>query len=207
MAVKDGSGLRPLAHTAKRCFLNSLETSFKPCFFLPSARVQGPCQRFQTPWQWRTDNCLETIASNLAFSCRQLGCKDRVAGLKHHAAHTAKSCFLNCLETSFKPCFFLPSARVHGLCRRAQTPWQWRTDPARGRQPILPNVAFWTALKLASNLAFTCRPARTTASFQIVAGFRLALFEGKKCRTSKIWWYQTVYIHYCMPSCKFSLLS
>ena len=128
MAVKDGSGPRPAAHTAKRCFLN----------------------------------CLETIASNLAVSCRQLGSKDPVAGLKHHgsegrtdraavgspgprtlsqasntmavkdgsgprpAAHTAKRCFLNCLETSFKPCCFLPSARrrVQGPCRRPQTPWQ-----------------------------------------------------------------------------------
>jgi len=51
MAVKDGSGPRPAAHTAKRRFLNCLETSFKP-------------------------------ASNLPFSCRQLGSRDRVAGLK-----------------------------------------------------------------------------------------------------------------------------
>ena len=40
MAVKDGSGPRPAAHRAKRCFLKCLETSFNPCFFLPSARVQ-----------------------------------------------------------------------------------------------------------------------------------------------------------------------
>ena len=53
MAAKDGSGPRPAAHRAKRCFLNCLEieTSFNPCFFLPSARVQGPCRRPQTPWQ------------------------------------------------------------------------------------------------------------------------------------------------------------
>ena len=30
MAVKDGSGPRPAAQRAKRCFLNCLETSFKP---------------------------------------------------------------------------------------------------------------------------------------------------------------------------------
>ena len=108
MAVKDGSGPRPAAHTAKRCFLNCLETSFKPCFFLPSARVQGPCRRPQTPWQWRTD---------------------RARGRQPILPNDAKRCFLNCLETSFKPCFFLPSARVQGPCRRPQTPWQWRTAP------------------------------------------------------------------------------
>ena len=150
MAVKDGSGPRPAAHTAKRCFLN----------------------------------CLETIASNLAFSCRQLGSKDPVAGLKHHGnegrigpaagspyCQTLLSelprnysfkpcCFLASARVqdpvaglkhhgsegrigpaagspycqtllselprnySFKPCFFLPSARVQGPCRRLQTPWQ-----------------------------------------------------------------------------------
>ena len=43
MAVKDGSGPRPAAHTAKRRFLNCLETSsFKPCLFLPSARSKNP---------------------------------------------------------------------------------------------------------------------------------------------------------------------
>ena len=30
-------------------------------------------------------------------------------------------------------------------CRRAKTQWQSRTDRARDRQPILPNVAVWTA--------------------------------------------------------------
>ena len=34
------------------------------------------------------------------------------------------------------------TARVQGRCRRAKTPWQWGTDRARGRQPIVPNVAF-----------------------------------------------------------------
>ena len=81
MAVKDGAGPRPAAQTAKRCFLNCLETSFKPCFYLPSctancqlacvvlqlafvlpasscswlscctAPVKGPPRRAQTPWQ------------------------------------------------------------------------------------------------------------------------------------------------------------
>ena len=41
-------------------------------------------------------------------------------------------------------CSWLSSctARVQGTCRMPQTPWQWRTNRARGRQPILPNVAF-----------------------------------------------------------------
>ena len=52
MAVKDGSGPQPAPHRAKRYFLNCLETSFNPCFFLPLARVQGPCRR--------PLNCLET---------------------------------------------------------------------------------------------------------------------------------------------------
>ena len=72
MAVKDGAGPRPAAQTAKRRFLNCLETSFKPCFYLPScsancqlagvvlqlpfvlhgsgqAPVKGPPRRAQTP--------------------------------------------------------------------------------------------------------------------------------------------------------------
>ena len=52
MAAKDGTGARPAAHRAKRCFLN----------------------------------CLETRASTLAFSCRQLGSKHGVAAPKHHGS-------------------------------------------------------------------------------------------------------------------------
>ena len=79
MAVKDGLGPRPVSQTAKRHFLNRLETSSKPDFScvsaLPTATllvsswsrlsfctasvqagVQGPCRRAKTPWQWRTGN-------------------------------------------------------------------------------------------------------------------------------------------------------
>ena len=35
-------------------------------------------------------------------------------------------------------------AGVQGPCRRAKTPWQWRTDWARGPQPRLLNVTLWT---------------------------------------------------------------
>ena len=122
MAVKDGSGPRPAPQPAKRRFLN----------------------------------CLETIASTLAFSCRPLGSEDRAAGFKHHGsegrigpAAGTPACQTSLSELprnySFNSCFFLPSARVRGPCRRPQTPWQWRTDRARGRHPSLPNVAFWTA--------------------------------------------------------------
>ena len=124
MAVKDGSGPQPAPQPAKRRFLN----------------------------------CLETIAPTLAFSCRQLGSEDRAAGLKHHCsegrigpAAGTPACQTSLSELprnySFNPCFFLPSARVRGPCRRPQTPWQWRTDRARGRHPSLPNVAFWTAYR------------------------------------------------------------
>ena len=101
MAVKDGSGPRPAPQPAKRRFLN----------------------------------CLETIASTLAFSCRPLGSEDRAAGLKHHGsegrigpAAGTPACQTSLSELprnySFNPCFFLPSARVRGPCRRPQTPWQ-----------------------------------------------------------------------------------
>ena len=48
MAVKDGAGPRPAAQSAKRCFLNCLETIFKPCFYLPScsANCQLACVVF-----------------------------------------------------------------------------------------------------------------------------------------------------------------
>ena len=36
------------------------------------------------------------------------------------------------------------TARVQGRCRSTKKIWQWRTDRARGRQPRVPNVAFWT---------------------------------------------------------------
>ena len=93
MAAKDGSGPRPAAHRAKRCFLN----------------------------------CLETRASTLAFSCRQLGSKDRVAAPKHQGsegrsgpAAGSPSCQTLLSELprnySFNPCCFLPSARDQGPC-------------------------------------------------------------------------------------------
>ena len=62
-----------------------------------------------------------------------------------------KQCLLN--QIAYCVCRWLSSgtARVQGRCRSTKTPWQWRADRARGRQPRVPNVAFWTAQKLASN--------------------------------------------------------
>ena len=161
MAVKDGSGPRPAPQPAKRRFLNCLETIASTLAFscrqlesedprtVPQASNtmavkdgSGPRPAPQ-PAKRRFLNCLETIASTLAFSCRQLGSEDRAAGLKHHETSLSELP----RNYSFNPCFFLPSARVRGPCRRPQTPWQWRTDRARGRHPSLPNVAFWTACR------------------------------------------------------------
>ena len=63
MAVKDGSGLRPAAHSAKRCFLNCLDTNFKPCP-VPSVRH---CQ---------LPHCFLRLA--VGFRLAQLGSKDGV---------------------------------------------------------------------------------------------------------------------------------
>ena len=108
MAVKDGAGPRPAAQTAKRCFLNCLETSFKPCFYLPSCSAN--CQ-------------LACVVLQLAFVLHGSGPGTPSQGSNtmavkdgagpRPAAQTAKRCFLNCLETSFKPCFYLPSCSAN----------------------------------------------------------------------------------------------
>ena len=104
MAVKDGAGPRPAAQTAKRRFLNCLETSFKPCFYLPSCSAN--CQ-------------LACVVLQLAFVLHGSGQGTPSQGSNtmavkdgagpRPAAQTAKRRFLNCLETSFKPCFYLAS--------------------------------------------------------------------------------------------------
>ena len=171
MAAKGGAGPRPAAHRAKRCFLKCLETRASTLAF--SCRQLGSKDGVAAPKHHGSENgagprpaahrakrcflkCLETRASTLAFSCRQLGSKDGVAAPKHHGsegrsgpAAGSPSCQTLLSEVprnySFNPCFFLPSARVQGRCRSTKTPWQRRTERARGRQPIVPNVAFWSA--------------------------------------------------------------
>ena len=108
MAVKDEAGPRPAAQSAKRCFLNCLKTSFKPCFYLPSCSAN--CQ-------------LACVVLQLAFvlhgsgqgtpsqGSNTMAAKDGAG--PRPAAQTAKRCFLNCLKTSFKPCFYLPSCSAN----------------------------------------------------------------------------------------------
>ena len=111
MAVKDGSGPRPAAHTAKRCFLNWLESSFRPSICLPSctASCQLACLFLQLAFFLRrSGEGTVFLASNLlASSCSWL--RSRLAGPKHHGSDTAERCFLNCPEISSKPSICLPS--------------------------------------------------------------------------------------------------
>ena len=113
MAVKDGAGPWPAAQTAKRRFLNWLETSFKPCFYVPSCSAN--CQ-------------LACVVLQLAFVLRGSGQGTPSQGSNtmavkdgagpRPAAKTAKRHFLNCLETSFKPCFYVPSCQLPTCLRR-----------------------------------------------------------------------------------------
>ena len=75
MTAKEGSGPRAAAHGAKRCFLNSLETSSKlglcPPFIghLPAclSSLGGPCRSTKTPWQRRTDRARAFETSAYVF--------------------------------------------------------------------------------------------------------------------------------------------
>ena len=155
MAVKDGLGPRPVAQTAKRYFLNRLKLApnldFTCVSALPTATllvsswswlsfctasvqagVQGPCRRAKTPWQWRTDwargpYVAQTakryflsrlkLAPNLDFTC--------VSALPTATLLVSSWSWLSFCTASVQ-------AGVQGPCRRAKTPWQWRTDWARG---------------------------------------------------------------------------
>ena len=88
MAVKDGLGPRPVAQTAKRYFLNWLETSSKPCLYL----------------RFCTANCHPArVLLELAFVLHSSGPSWRPV------AQTAERYFLNWLETSSKPRLCLPT--------------------------------------------------------------------------------------------------
>ena len=67
-------------------------------------------------------------------------------------------------------------AGVQGPCRRAKTPWPWRTDWARGPYPRMPNVTFWTDWKLAPNLDFSCVSALPTATLLVSSWSRLSFY-------------------------------
>ena len=100
MAVKYGSSPQPPAHCAKRCFLNCLETSLRPSIRPPSYTArETPCQRTVSQSQ-------NTMAVKYGSSPRP-------------AAHTAKRCFLNCLETSLRPSIRPPSGTAREApCQR-----------------------------------------------------------------------------------------
>ena len=51
MAVKYGSGPRPAAHSAKRRFLNCLETSLTPSSTASKASLKDRSRRAKAPWQ------------------------------------------------------------------------------------------------------------------------------------------------------------
>ena len=92
-AAKDGSGPRPAAQSAKRCFLNCLETSFRPSIRLLSCTASSP---------------LACVLLQLAFVLHSSGQRR-----------------------------FRQSSNTK--------PVEDGSDRARGRQPRVPNVAFWTA--------------------------------------------------------------
>ena len=82
MAVKDGSGTRLAAHSAKRCFLNCIQTSSKP-----DALTAFPLGS-------------KDPVAGLKYIAVKDGSGPRLAA---YIAKRAKRCFLNCLETSPKP--------------------------------------------------------------------------------------------------------
>ena len=100
MAVKDGLGPRPVAQTAKRHFLNRLETSSQTLTWPPFLHCQlPPC------------SCPPGAGFRSAQLRSKLESKDPVAGLKHHGSEgrigpaarspdCQTSLFLNRLETS-----------------------------------------------------------------------------------------------------------
>ena len=113
MAVKDGSGPRPAAHSAKHHFLNWLETSFKFCLYLPfcTASVEITCIFLQIAFVLHSSGP------------RTLSQVSNTMTVKHGsgprpAAHIAKRYFLKWLETGFKFCFYLPfcTASVEIAC-------------------------------------------------------------------------------------------
>ena len=154
MAVKDGAGPRPVAQSAKRYSLNretevQTVTSKDPVAGLKHATaavqagIQGPCRRAKTPWQWRTG--LRCLAAG--FCAARLRSRDPLAGLKHHgsegrsgpAARSPEKRYSLNRETEvqtvtskdpvagLKHATAAVQAGVQGPCRRAKTPWQWRT--------------------------------------------------------------------------------
>ena len=193
MAVKDGSGPRPAAQTAKRHLLKRLETSSKPWLCLPFCTANCQLARVllqlafvlhgsgaRTVLQGQntmavkdgsgTANLLGSSCSWFSFctapvkgpfSQRQNTMAVKDGSGPRPAAQTAKRHLLKWLENLAD--FACPSALPNCQLARVafvlhssgqKTPWQWRTDQARGRQPRLPNVTFWKLARVLLQLAF-----------------------------------------------------
>ena len=103
MAAKDGTGARPAAHRAKRCFLKKLE--LQPLLFPAISSSPRTVSQHQN-----------TMAAKDGTGVRP-------------AAHRAKRCFLNCLETRASTLAF-SCHQLQGRCRSTKTPWQRRTERA-----------------------------------------------------------------------------
>ena len=111
-----GSGPRPAAHSAKRRFLNCLETSLTPSSTASKASLRDRSRRAKTQWQGET---------TMAVKC---GSGPRPA------AHSAKRGSLNCLETSLTPSRIASKASLRDRSRqfRKRRLALW----AAGRGPI-----------------------------------------------------------------------
>ena len=105
----------PAAHGAKRHLLNTVETSFEPSLTSPEVR---PGAGRGTPSQGPNTMALEDGSGPRASSppCQTSPSEHR----------------RNQLRTFPKPALKCGPARVEGPLRKAQTPWLWRTDRARG---------------------------------------------------------------------------
>ena len=155
MVVKDGWDPRPAAQTAKRHFLNWLETSSKPCLCLPfcTASFQLACCVLQLAF------VLHLLRFPTSFRLAQLGSKDRVAGLKQHGsegpigpAASSPDCQTSLSEltrNSSKPVLRcqLPTCLLRLAC---------------GQQPRLPNVTFWNRQETSSKPSI-CLPSCTAS--------------------------------------------
>ena len=90
-------------HSAKRCFLNCLKTSFKPCLYLPSCTASFQIACCVLRW----------LSSGTARV------QDGATGLKHHGSEgrigpaagspECQTLLSERLGTSCKPCLYLPS--------------------------------------------------------------------------------------------------
>ena len=98
MAVKDGSGPQPAAQSAKRCFLNCPETSLRPSICPPSCSASFQLAYVLLPLAFVLHGSGQRTVPQ---GQNTMGVKDGLG--PQPAAHTAKRCFLNCLETSLRP--------------------------------------------------------------------------------------------------------